>query len=318
MIPYHFWTIGDFRTASSRLRIHQYRSRLEADGIAPAIRRVPNGFFPKLRLRRSLPGDSRLLIQKKLFSPGELEGLRERATRLVYDVDDAVYLGRDRDRERFAAVTRLADHILAGNEDLAATADRPGRTTVLPTPVDTERIQPATGRDPGLVVWTGGRTSLPGLDLVLPVWERLRKSRSGIQLLVVSEYPPTPLPEGIRFERWTLETERDALSRASIGIMPLADTPFNRGKCGFKILLYQAAGLPVIASPVGVNRSLITPAQDGFLPETETAWEEALATLLADPARGILMGAAGRDRVVASHSIDALYPGFRNALLETP
>ncbi|MEW6071648.1 MAG: hypothetical protein AB1726_03500, partial [Planctomycetota bacterium] len=86
------WTIGDTRTASTRLRIHQYLPLLAAEGIHPRVRAVPHGFLPRIALLASLGRPRTLLVQKKLFSPAELRRLRGRAERLLYDVDDAVYL----------------------------------------------------------------------------------------------------------------------------------------------------------------------------------------------------------------------------------
>ncbi len=317
----HVWTIGDARTASTRLRVHQYLTRLAADGIHPRVRRIPNGFIPRLWLKASLRGGDRLLIQKKLFSPWELERLADRAGRLLYDVDDAVYLdgpGSSRNRDRWRAVTGAADRVLAGNEVLAAAAARPERVEVLPTPVDTGLIRPVPpgDRTRGLLAWIGSRTNLPNLDPVFPAFARVAARRPGARLVVMADVPPPALPEGAVFAPWSEAAERDLLQRAVAGIMPLDDTPFNRGKCGFKILLYQAAGLAVAASPVGVNPALVTAERDGFLPASGAAWEEALDRLAGDPALAARLGAAGRDRVVRTRSVETLYPRFRAALLE--
>lgn len=311
------WTIGDVLTASTRLRIHQYLPRLDADGIDARVRAIPHGYLQRLLLRASLKRGDRLLIQKKLFTPRTVADLRARCSHLLYDVDDAVYLGSDRDAERFREVTASADRVLAGNAVLAGAAARRDRATVLPTPVDTDRIRPSGRGEPGLMTWVGSRTNLANLELVLDAFARARGRAPGARLVVVADRAPERLPDGVEFARWSLETETDILARAETGIMPLADTPFNRAKCGFKILLYQAAGLAVLASPVGVNRDLVAPEQDGLLLETGPEWEEAFARLAGSPALAAAWGAAGRERVEASYSVGALYPRFRDALLET-
>ena len=316
-----FWTIGDARTASSRLRVHQYVPSLAADGLAPRIRAIPHGFAPRLGLFGKLTAGCRLLVQKKLFSPLELRWLRARGEQLLYDVDDAVYLDEGqstRNRERFRRTTEAADRVLAGNPTLAAACADPARAVVLPTPVDTRRVTPGSVgvREPGLAVWIGSRAGLPSLDLVWPAWERVHARRPESRLAVLADRAPRRLPPGATFAPWTAERESDLLRRAAIGLMPLLDTPFNRGKCGFKILLYQAAGMAVAASPVGVNADLVQPGEDGFLAAHETAWEDALDRLIADPAAARRFGEAGRANVVATHSIEALYPRFRSALLD--
>ena len=315
------WTIGDERTASTRLRVHQFLPRLAGDGIAARIRTIPRAFVPRLAVFTALrPGD-RLLVQKKLFSSRELRFLRRLAGRLLYDVDDAVYLdgpGSTRNRDRFLAVTALADRVLAGNGTLAAAAARPEKVTILPTAIDTDRFRPVPlpSREPELVAWIGSRTNLPNLESLFPVFAEVRRRRPRSRLLVVADRSPAGLPEGASFVPWSPGTEREILGRASIGVMPLDDTPFNRGKCGFKILLYQACGLPVIASPVGVNRELIVPGETGLLAEGPRAWTDALERLLGDPASAARMGARGRDGVERTHAVAEIYPRFRDAVLE--
>ncbi len=315
------WTIGDRSTGSTRLRIHQYLPRLAADGLAVRVRTIPRGFFPRLLLKSSLHRGDRLLVQKKLFAPAELARLRDRAGTLLYDVDDAVYLdgpGSARNRERWEAVTEAADRVLAGNRTLAGASVRPERARVVPTPVDTERHRPSQfgEREPGLLVWIGSRAGLASLAPVLGAFPRARARAPRARLAICADRPPAALPDGASFVRWSLKAESELLARAWAGLMPLDDTPFNRGKCGFKILLYRAAGLAVAASPVGVNAELVAPGEDGFLPAGPEAWEEAMARLAADPDTARRFGEAGRERVVATHSVAAVYPAFRDAVTE--
>lgn len=317
------WTIGDERTASTRLRIHQYLPLLAAEGIHPRVRAVPHGFVPRMALFASLGRPRVLLVQKKLFSPLELRRLRGRAERLLYDVDDAVHLdegGSTRNRDRFLAVTAAADRVLAGNATLAAACAEPSRAIALGTPVDTTRIAPAPaeGRDPFLAAWIGSRAGLPSLELVRPAWERVRARVHAARWVIMADRPPAWRAEGVEFTAWSPDAERALLARASVGLMPLLDTPFNRGKCGFKILLYQAAGIAVVASPIGVNTELVRPLEDGFLAGDASGWEEALSRLLLDRAFAARCGAAGRAQVERAHSVEALYPRFRAALLEGP
>ena len=316
------WTIGNRMTASTRLRIHQYLPRLAADGIHPTVREIPKGLLTRWLLRRSLPEGSLLLIQKKLLSEWELSMIRKKKSKILYDVDDAVFLDREgstRNRDRFRNVTRIADRVIAGNETLARAAARPERVVLLPTPVDTDVIKPPhpAPREPGLAVWIGSRTNLPNLDIILPVFGRIHAANPRSRLLVLADLAPRSMPDGVEFVSWSLNTERWALGKAMVGIMPLEDTVFNQGKCGFKILLYQAAGLAVVASPVGVNTELLRHGEDGYLARSEPEWEASLQKLLGSPETARRYGDAGRKRVVQTHSIQMLYPRFRDTLLES-
>jgi glycosyltransferase involved in cell wall biosynthesis len=99
-----------------------------------------------------------------------------------------------------------------------------------------------------------------------------------------------------------------------IGLMPLPDTPFNRGKCGYKLIQYMACGLPVIASPVGVNREIVEPGVNGFLAETEDEWRNALTTLAHDPELRRRMGEAGRLKVEKTFSLQVQGPRMAQIL----
>ena len=314
----HIWTIGTEHTASTRLRVHQYLPQLARDGITPRVRTIPNGFFPRLLLKARLGKGDALLVQKKLFSTADVARLRSRAGRLLYDFDDAVHLdgaGSTRNRDRFNAIVSAADRIIAGNPTLAEAANR--HASVLPTPIDTGAITPPPPRerDPHLIAWIGSRTNLSNLTLAYDAFVRTRTRHPQLTWVVMADRPPAAPPDGVVFEPWSVPAERALLRRAAFGLMPLIDTPFNRGKCGFKILLYQAAGLCVLASPVGINAGLITDGEDGFLAEAD-GWERAFQAAVENPGRARSVGEAGRARVERTHSLNALYPRFRKLVTE--
>jgi hypothetical protein len=113
---------------------------------------------------------------------------------------------------------------------------------------------------------------------------------------------------------WSEAEEVAAISACDIGIMPLADGVFERGKCGYKLIQYMACGLPVVASAVGANREIVRHGIDGFLAETEEEWRDALRTLAADPALRARMGAAGRRRVEEAYSLQVAGPRMADIL----
>ena len=205
------------------------------------------------------------------------------AKRSIFDFDDAIYL---RHPEAIAEICRRATHVVVGNATLAAWArQHTDRVSVVPTAVDTDRWRPGT-RDGRTVVWTGSADNLKHLEAIRP---RIRAP-----LRVVCDRRPS---FDCEFVPWSPASEVEALRTASVGIMPLADSEWTRGKCGFKLLQYMACGLPCVASPVGVNAEIL--GDTGVATED---WESGIARAMA------LDGAPARARVEALYSVKAVFP----------
>jgi len=114
---------------------------------------------------------------------------------------------------------------------------------------------------------------------------------------------------------WSEDTEAECISRFDIGIMPIPDEPFERGKCGYKLIQYMACGKPVVASPVGANREIVRHGVDGFLANSEMEWTESINALCRDPSLRERMGQAGRERVNSLYSLDVAAPRLHSILL---
>ena len=236
--------------------------------------------------------------------------LLRRNPRVVFDFDDAIHLGRK--EAHVAWICARAAWVTAGNALLADVARRyTDRVSVLPTVVDTD-LYPAPGGaradGPLRVGWLGSDLSIrETLVPFLPTLAALQR-KQGFEFVVVSK-PRPPLPdEGLRwrFVEWSPEVETRIADHVDVGIMPLQDDPFQRGKCGCKLLQYMAAGLPAIASPVGVNTRLLGEGR-GFLASHGDDWGQALARLADGGLRGRL-GIAGRAFVEREYSVAAWFP----------
>lgn len=285
-----FLTQGDRYHPSSRYRVYQLLPALRQSDIAGDVAplRSPSDW------RRADEHDV-VVVQKGLAPglPAVLERWLAAGKPVVFDFDDAIWLPREgghplaqwlhRQRSVQTMLHRAAA-VIAGNNYLAAYARQFNENvTVVPTVVDASRYPPTTGST--TIGWIGSASTLPYLRPLQPVFERL-----GVRLRVIAAGTP-PFP--VEFREWQLETELDELRQIGIGIAPLPDTPWTRGKCGLKILQYWACGIPVVASPVGVHQELIQPGINGLFAATADDWVEALQRLTNDPPQRHQLGNAG-------------------------
>ncbi len=323
-----FLTVGDRANPGTRLRAMAYRPYLEDRGLGVEAL-VPIGVDPnRLRRRwglrpvelvRDLAAASRaevVVVYRKTFPGVTARLLRRVASKVVYEYDDAVYLpspdepqsgkAKRRYRRNFQATVAAADLIIAGNDHLAE-AGPSGRTVVLPTGVDTGIFKPAEGGGPRercVLGWIGTAGNLVQWTHLLPVFRRVLAENPAVRLKVVSNGEPPPCDLPIDFERFTIDREAACLEDFDIGLMPLEDTPWNRGKCSYKALQCMAMGLPVVLSPVGMNREIVEPGVSGEFASNEDEWVENLLRLTRDPELRSTMGLKARGVVEERYSLD--------------
>jgi glycosyltransferase involved in cell wall biosynthesis len=279
------------------------------------VRALPKGSWARLRLFRALRG-ANVILQRRLLPGWQFAVLRRAARRLVFDMDDAVFL-RDSYSprglhapyrlRRFAATVGACDAVAAGNAFLHAQSARWGRNVrVVPTCVDLRRYPLArhTRAGEAQLVWIGSSSTLRGLEVCAPLLEELGQRVPGLQLKLVCDrflqYRHLPV---LRCP-WSEEGEAAAVASADVGISWVPDDLWSLGKCGLKVLQYMAAGLPVVANPVGIQRELVRHGETGFLAETAAQWADAVGRLAQDPALRRRMGQAGRRLVEAGYSVE--------------
>jgi glycosyltransferase involved in cell wall biosynthesis len=302
-----------------RYRLAAFRPWLEAAGHALALRALPKSLFARLRLYRTLRAADAVIVQRRLLPVAELTLLRRWARRLVFDFDDAVWLrdsysprgfGSRKRGRRFRAAVAAADLVVTGNPYLAAEARRfadAARVTVIPTCVDPARYPVKQPRADNTVrlVWVGSSSTLKGLERFRDTLDAIGRAVPGVRLKLVCDRFLTLQHLPVDAVQWTEETEAAEIAGADIGIGWVPDDPWSRGKCGLKILQYQAAGLPVVANPVGVQADFVRNEETGFLAETPQQWADAVRRLAADPALRARLGTAGRRQVEARYSVSA-------------
>ncbi len=241
---------------------------------------------------------------------------------LVYDFDDAVFLENvpenTSDANRYlaalkypgkiASIIRRSDQVIAGNEYLAAYARRFNPSVhVIPTSVDVDAFVPRSDAPPAdappVVGWIGTPTTATYVRELGPILQTL--AGEGRFVFRVAGAAGSVNVPGVPTENlpWSLDREVELFNTCDIGVYPLKDDEWSKGKCGFKAIQFMACGVPVVAAAVGVNREIIEDGVNGFLASTPSEWEQKLRRLLADPELRRRLGAAGRRTITERYSM---------------
>lgn len=338
--------------ASSRLRTMQYSDYLLAEGICTThnplfseqyLRQLYSGistvgsalsaYVRRVRvLRRASRADVLWLEKEALpWLPFIIERtLLPRRVPVVVDYDDAVFHRYDRHRSPFVRhiLGRKLDRLMAsaalvtaGNQYLAERARQAGaaRVEIVPTVVDLAayqaRCSAVSGGTP-TIGWIGTPSTwseymAPMMPLLISI-----AADAGARILSVGAGRAASPHLLLDSMPWTEASEVARIQAMDIGVMPLTDTPWARGKCGYKLIQYMACGVPVIASPVGVNSQIVEHGVNGFLASTEREWAEALRRLLRDPALRVAMGREGRRKVENDYSLQVWGPRVAGLIAE--
>jgi glycosyltransferase involved in cell wall biosynthesis len=275
--------------------------------------------------------DATLILQRVLPSKVQTRQIAAAYSRVMFDFDDAVYavppsVASSAVRDGMKAGLRLllrgspsassrrhplvrllgqVDMCVAGNRILGDFARRYA-ADVVEIPTTVEPVEPHGGPppDPPVLVWMGLPDNLQYLELLREPLTQLGRERR-LRLRIVSGVPWPDPPVPAEFVPWSEEAAREALLGSSIGLAPLTDDPWTRGKCALRAIQYGGHGLPTVASPVGITSSVVLHEQTGYLARSPQEWLAALRALLDDPARAALMGTHAR-RHVGEHFSDAV------------
>ncbi len=289
--------------ASFRQRIEQYLPAWEDEGIDCEIVRLPRALWARQRLFTRAGQFDAVLLHKKTMNPHDAFLLRRYSRRIVYDFDDAVMYnpkalarGSGRRLRAFRRTVRLADLVIAGNAYLAEHARAyNSNVQTVPTGLDTSAYRRQVRSKPDgriRLVWIGGRATLPYLQQISPALEQVGACFPNSVLTIICDTFFDLLSLPVEKRPWSRKTEVSDLVSSDIALAPLPDDLFTRGKCGFKILQYAAAGLPVVASPVGVNAEYVQDGVTGFHATEASAWVDKIGRLIQDEALRTQMGQA--------------------------
>lgn len=323
------------------MRLYQYVPQLEAAGFRVTICPLLDDRYLKSKYGnervslRSLVGAyarrvldvlrarrfDLVLIEKELFPwvPGPVEQLLLSGVPYVVDYDDAIFHSYDQHPSRavrwslgrkIAGLMRAAKLVIAGNEYLAGYAQDAGapRVAILPTAIELERYRERAWKEESAftVGWIGSPSTARYVALVAPALEEA--CRGGGRLVVIGADKLDLAGVATTYRPWTEAGEAEEISKFDVGIMPLPDGPWERGKCGYKLIQYMASGVPVVASPVGVNSALVEAGVNGFLPTGMECWSHALCSLRDQVDLRRLMGSNGRRKVEQQYCTAVVAP----------
>jgi len=333
--------------ASNRYRVYQYLPYLRSHGIEATVRPFvdSSGFYHLLYqpgqvgykiayvirstfrrlvdLLRTRYFDIVFIHREALpFGPPLFERLVSLIERpIIFDFDDAIYLLNFHKVNRWVSwlkkpdktsqIIRYSAHVIAGNETLRRYAAQFNKNvTVIPTSINTDLypIRSATSpvHKPVTIGWIGSSTTVKDLHQLDRVFQELAR-RYAIRVRVVGGQYELP---GVDLDcrPWSLANEITDLHSFDIGVMPLPDNEWTRGKCGFKALQYMGVGIPAVVSPVGVNTKIVTDGVNGYLADSDETWLVRLSALIEDPTLRQRLGLAGRATVEEQYSVKVNAP----------
>jgi glycosyltransferase involved in cell wall biosynthesis len=307
-----------------------YLRRLYASGRRSRWQ-VARGYLRRLGQLRVLRQFDLVLCDQEFFPylPPLAERLAARCCkRLVVDYDDAAYFKYRHIpilRQRIPALMAQAEAVVVGNRHLADfAAQHCSNVHVIPTVVDIARYIPKqdysavhrSSADEGVrLVWIGTPVTAAFLKELAPVLIALKAKHPELRLRLIGA--GNAVLEWLPFAEvvaWSEASEAQLLAECDIGLMPLPDNEFTRGKCGLKLIQYMAAGLPVVASPVGVNCEIVTPGREGFLASDSRQWFEALERLIVSAELRSQLGRNGRATVESRFSLERGFSGWMRVI----
>lgn len=303
------------RPPSSRLRITNCLKTWEKKGINCTVLPIPSGIKGRYQILKLAKANDLIVIQKKTsFRSFELKLLHKTNPNILFDFDDAVMFHelehhKPLKGKYFTKFIRTINHcstVVAGNNFLASFAKKNCTNVhILPTPVDIRNKPLKDWHQPSdkiILGWLGVSGNLHYLKELAPVLKQLTINFPNLFLKIVSNDFIEIEGVNIIKTKWSLEEEAHFLTTFDIGLMPLKDDIWSQGKCGYKILQYFGAGIPAVASPVGINTEFVINGVTGYLASSLQEWEAALTQLISNKQHRIDCGMNGYKRIQEKYS----------------
>jgi len=288
---------------------------------------ILKGFLKRFTLLFSVPAYDFIFIHREATPIGppwfEWVVAKILKKKIIYDFDDAIWLPNVSENNKIVAgikwhqkvnaVCKWAYKVSCGNAYLQDYAKQFNyNAVVIPTTIDTINLhnQVKTQNTAKVVIgWTGTHSTMKYLEPVVPILQQLEESYN-FEFCVISNQKPAFSLRSLTYKPWRKESEIADLLHFNVGIMPLADDPWAKGKCAFKALQYMALGIPALVSPVGMNTEVVEQNINGYLCNTAEQWYAGLAEMISNPALRIKLGKAAREQIQNNYAVVAIRTDF--------
>ncbi len=344
-----FWVPYPKEGASNRYRVEQYLPYLEKEGIKYAIHSFWDSTSYRILYKKGhfagkilsfLKGTVSRITDILLSGKYDIVFIHREALPIggaifesilfwlkkpvIFDFDDAIFLPSSsrynnfiekfKNPNKVADIIKRSSYVIAGNIYLSEFANCYNKNvSVIPTPIDTERYTaPESHSDKNVITvgWIGSITTVDFLYQVRDVFYVLTEKFPDVRIKIVGgDFGASGIPNVIS-KPWSLEEEDQDLRSFDIGIMPMPDNSWTKGKCAFKAILYMSRGIPCVSSPVGVNKEIITDGVNGFLADSSGEWIDKISRLVTDAALRRSIGLAGRKTIEERYSVKVNAPKF--------
>lgn len=301
--------------AATRYRALQYFPYFETHGWQPL--HIIASSSPKqwLNVLRQAKQVDAVVVVRKLFAKPLLFLLRLFARKLIFDFDDAIFVNDDgsfsKQRQRgFCSVTKSCDYTWAGNSYLAEQAKKYcENTTIIPTAIEHKRyaLEAAKPTDYFDLVWVGSSATKKYLQEILPTLEAIGKKFPDVRLKIIADFDLATNHIQVIPIQWSASTEVKEIASSHVGIAPMIDNAWTRGKCALKVIQYMAAGLPVISSAASANKDIVLDGITGFLVNDQASWLNAVQQLKENSSLRHNMGMNGQQRVTEHYSVEKTF-----------
>ena len=307
-----------------------YYAFYQSGNLISKIHSITRSYFKRLALLFQLSSFHYIFIHREATPLGppiiEYAIAKVFGKKIIYDFDDAIWLTDKtnesaltemlRCRRKVRAICKWSYKVSCGNSYLAAYARQYNLNVMInPTTIDDFELHVSRQSHEGsnhkvTIGWTGSHSTLKYLGTLIPVLQSLEKRYPQVHWFVIADRDPNLSLKNYAFRRWRKETEISDLHEFDIGIMPLPDDAWTRGKCGFKALQYMAMSIPAVISPVGVNKEIVQHGNEGYCCTSYDEWFIHLEDLILHPEKRATMGKKGRRKVINSYSVSSNSSNF--------